>query len=326
MIEKKVNVEEIDLDSSEFDRYLISFKPDIAPMINSIRKIGVINAVILVDEEPLRIVSGLKRTLACKELGIGAVNAKIFKRGERTCEELLRIAIYDNLAARRLRELEKGIALLKLHDMCRIEAKSLIKEFAEDFEIPPVWDKFLEYMSVARLGEPVKEALAKGILEFQACVELAKLESDDRDMLFKKLLSRVRMNLNESVGFISEISELPLMLNKRMREICELEDIRRIIGDRKLNDRGRGTAVREFIRRLRYPELSSREEAFKKEVKKISPGEAVRIQHPRYFEGDSLSIYVKAEDPEKLLRLLETLRRNLDVKAVEKLFGIIQES
>jgi len=326
MTEKKVKMEEIDLDSSEFDRYLVSFKPDIAPMVNSIGRIGLINPVILVDEEPLRIVSGLKRVRACRQLDVSAIDAKIFRKGEKSFEELLRIAIYENLSARKLLELEKGIALLKLHNTCRLEAKALIEEFAESFEIPPVWDKFLEYMSVAQLEERVKEALAKGRLEFQACIGLAKLKKEERDALFDRILSKVRMNLNESVGFISEMSELPLTLNKSMLEMCELEDIRRIIGDRKLNERGKGTAVRELVRKLRYPELSSREDAFKKEVKKISPGSSIRIQHPPYFEGDFLSIYIKSEKPEKLLSQFEMLRRNLDLKIVKKLFKIIQES
>jgi hypothetical protein len=324
MIERNVKLNEIDLDSEEFDRYLISFKPDVSLMVRSLREVGVMSPVILVREEELRIVSGLKRALASREIGTETVPAHIYEKDEKTHQELLRIAIYENLGTRRLCRLEKAVALHKLHRACGIDVKALIEEFADAFEIPPTPEKFLEYIGVAELEDPVREALARGDLEFQACVQLSKLKRSECNALFGKVLSAVTMNLNESVQFIDDMRDLALILHKEIGELCKRQDIERILEDATLNRRGKGSAVRELVRKLRFPELTRHEEAFKKEVAALSLGAGIRIQHPPFFEGDYVSIQVKSESADRLLSQLGDLTRTIDTQTADRLLRIIQ--
>ena len=324
MIEKTVPLKDINLHSKDFDRYLISFKPDTSRMTTSIRILGIVHPVILVETDGLKIISGLKRILAAAELGIKDIPARIYAEEEKSDEKFIKIAIYDNLAARELTYLEKALALSKLHKLCNVPPEELMEEFAGPFDIPPIWEKFLDYIGVAGLELPIRKALADGGLEFQACVELARLDSSDRQVLFDMILSRAKMNLNESIAFINDIRELCLILGKNLSEICSLPAIDRILSDEKINLRGKGTAIRDCIHKLRYRELSAREEAFAKVLKNMALAEGIRIGYPRFFEGDLLSIDIKARKIEELAGQLESLSDARNLKSIEYLLNVIQ--
>jgi len=326
MIETSVRITDIDLASDDFDRYLISCAPDTSLMKLSIQKTGILQPVILASDKPFRIVAGLKRILAARDLGMQAVPAKIYNAAETGEAALLRIAVYDNLAARELSRIEKAAALFKLHVRCGEPLTALMDEFAGAFGIAPVRDKFLDYINVACLEAPIRGALARGSLEFQACVKLTLLKPDERMTLFEKIFSRVSMNLNESVAFIVEIGDLAKIRESSIAALCESPDVREILVYRKRNPRGKGAALAEHIHLLRYPELAARERSFSNAVKEGAFAEGVRVSYARHFEGDAVTVTMSFANAAAFARQCETLAANRDTGRIEELLRIVQET
>ena len=114
-------ISKIDFDD---DTYLLGSRIDSPLLLNSIKEIGLINPPILRDKNHVyQIISGYKRLKACKELGIEEVFSRVYKSGEISNEECLKIIFYEN--QERLGNMEKAELLLKFKRLCGLEQNEL---------------------------------------------------------------------------------------------------------------------------------------------------------------------------------------------------------
>ena len=79
------------------------------------------------------------------------------------------------------------------------------------------------------------------------------------------------------------------------------------------------------LRRLRYPRLAAREQAFAAAVKALDLGRRVAIAPPADFEGGTVTITIQASTPAELAAALEGLERCRCDGDLAWLFALVDE-
>ena len=124
-------------------RFRISYPSADEMLLSSIRKVGIIQPVVLLEGPPFSIVTGFRRVEAAKKLGLKEVPAVTVKLSEK---EGLLFAIHDNLH-RGLNIIEKAHALEKMVSMGFSESE--IYEVMALFSLGP-HEKVLAHLTFHR--------------------------------------------------------------------------------------------------------------------------------------------------------------------------------
>ncbi len=101
----RVLLGEIDLSSENYDRYLFNYGRDSNAIIDSIKKVGLINSVILKKTciliRHILLYVVINVSWACQKLGWESIEAKVIDG--LSDEETLLLALHDNLSSRGMR-------------------------------------------------------------------------------------------------------------------------------------------------------------------------------------------------------------------------------
>jgi len=324
---KTVNVllNHIDLSSKNHDRYLIRYGRDSDVVEDSIRKVGMINPVILKRnsdaDEAYSVVCGYQRILACKKLGEESFEAKVVDG--LNDEEILLLVLHDNLFSRGFNEIEKGIVLKKFLDM-GYSYERLIAEIAPLLEIPPNKNIIDKYLSVLSLDSEIKESVARSELELDRAFLLITLDESEREVVYRFLFKESTTSTNEVKEAIRNLLDLKLIKKIEMDGLLSSSDIRHIISDSKSNKRQKGEKICNLIKSMRYPSIRMKEVEFNKSCRELKLDNDVRVNHSRYFEGDEIRITLKASNEEKLGNNLERLLLNIRNGMFKKLLSLIK--
>ncbi len=317
----EVALDNIDLSSGNYDRYLFCYERDSDFVMESIRKVGLINPVILKKnldaDEKYSVICGYQRIMACQELEWDRIEAKVINSLNE--EETLLLALHDNLFSRGFNEIEKAIALKKFLDIGYAYDR-LMAEIAPLLEIPPNKKIIDKYLSILRLDSEIKQSVARSELELERAFLLVTLDDDERDVVYRFLFQESITNINEAKETIRNLLDLKLIKQLEMAELLSSGEISQIISDSKSNKRQKGEKICSLIKSMRYPSISAKEDEFDKSCRAMRLDNDVRINHSKYFEGDGIRITLKASNEEKLGNNLERLLSNIRNGAFKKIF------
>ncbi|MBC8549994.1 MAG: ParB N-terminal domain-containing protein [Candidatus Brocadiales bacterium] len=322
---KPVALVNIDLSSENYDRYLFCYGRDSDLVKESIRKVGLINPVILKKnrdtDEAYSVICGYQRIMACQKLGQVSFEAKVIDWLKD--EEILLLVLHDNLSSRGFNEIEKGIVLEKFLDI-GYSYDRVFAEIAPLLEIPPNKNIIDKYLSVLRLDDQIKQSVASSELELERAFLLIALNDADRDVVYRLLFIETITNTNEVKEAIRNLLDLKLIKKREMGEFLSSDEISHAISDTKSNKRQKGEKICRLIKSMRYPSISMKEEEFNKTCRAMRLDNDVRINHSRYFEGDEIRITLKASNEETLGNNLERLLLNIRNGTFKKLFSMFK--
>ncbi len=315
----------IDLSSEDYDKYLFRYGRDSGTVKDSIKKVGLINPVILKKsvevDESYSVICGYQRIMACQELGQVSFEARVVDGIND--EEILLLVLHDNLSSIGFNEIEKGIALKKFLDI-GYSYDRLIAEIAPLLEIPPNKKIIDKYLSVLMLDSKIKESVARGELEPEKAFLLIALDDAERDAVYRFLFRESNTNTNEAKEAIRNLLDLKLIKKLEIEELLSSNEISHIISDSKSNKRQKGEKICRLIKSMRYPSISMKEAEFDKSCRELKLDNDVRINHSRYFEGDEIRITLKASNEEKLENNLDKLLLNIRNGTFKKLFSLFK--
>ena len=206
----QVALGDIDLFSEDHDRYLFRYGRDSDLVMESIRKVGLINPVILMNrpdsDVAYSVICGYQRILACKKLGQVRYDAKVIDG--LNDEEVLLLVLHDNLSSIGFNEIEKGIVLKKFLAI-GYSYDRLIAEIAPLLEIPPNKNIIDKYLSVLGLDCEIKQSVARSELEFERAFLLISLDDSNSSIsnCFISLRSR-RFLIVSFASFVLVIDSL----------------------------------------------------------------------------------------------------------------------
>jgi ParB/RepB/Spo0J family partition protein len=318
---EQVLLNNIDMTSENYERYLFRYGRDSDVVKESIIKVGLINSVILkkrLDADgAYTVVSGYQRIRACQKLGWERIEAKVIDG--LNDEEILLLVLHDNLSSRGFNEIEKAIVLKKFLDIGYAYDR-LMAEIAPLLEIPPNKNIIDKYISILRLDNEIKQSVASSELELEKAFLLVTLDDVERDVVYRFLFKESITNINEAKETIRNLLDLKLIKRLEIAELLSSSEISHILSDSKSNKRQKGEKICRLIKSMRNPSISTKEDEFDKSCRAMRLDNDVRINHSRFFEGDEIRITLKASNEEKLGNNLERLLSNIRNGAFKKIF------
>jgi ParB-like chromosome segregation protein Spo0J len=286
--------------------------------LNSIREVGLINLPILKEKDGgYLIISGYKRLLACKELGIEEVLSKVYNPQEITNKGCLKIVFYEN--EERFGDMEKAELLMKFKTLCKLEESELRQDVLSLLGIPQSQKNCEKYFRLAGLEREIKEAFYSQKITLEQAVILSEMPSPSRMEMLERVFLRYKMNTNESREVVKEIQEACMRDKKGIREVIDEIEIKISQGDIKTD------SFRRELKLMRYPMLNGVEEEFKGCLKDLNLPKDVTIHHTPFFEGNHVEIRVKIESAKRFSEILSYFESVRKMALIDKLLGIVKE-
>ncbi len=304
--------------------FSFSFEPDIDELSKSINECGLVRPPLLRKKgAALEVVCGFRRVLACKSLGLSEIEALVCESDELSREKCLWISLIDNDPPGRLSPVECAIALTKFSE-AGYGANRLAGEIAPMLGLPPSRRYVEDYTEMLSLEREVLRAVHDGSFGVEQALCLRRLEKDARLPVFG-ILRSCKANLNETRELVSLIPDVAAIRGVSVSALVESE-LAAIAGDESTPPRKRLERLRTSLRCARYPRLTETESAFEREVDAMRLGERCRINPPKHFEGDEITITVRAESADSVEKVLASLSSPETRDGLRKLFAIIRGS
>ncbi len=322
---KQILLSDIDLSSQRYDRFLFSYARDLSVTMDSIKKVGLINPVILNinhgRNEAYTIVCGYQRIKAIKKSGEERIKANVVEG--LSDEELSLLSLHDNMFSRGFNEIEKAIVIKRFQEI-GYSYDRLISEINPLLGIPPNKKIIDKYLSLLKLDRGIKSAVARNELEIEKAFLLIMLDNAERDFACRILFKESSTNINEAKETIRNLLDLRQIRQKSISELLTAGEISNILSDGKTNKRQKGETIYKLIKSMRYPTISKKEDEFTKSCKGLGLDNNVRITHSRFFEGDDIQITIKASDEEKLRSSMEKFLANIKNGAFKRIFSVFR--
>lgn len=156
------------------------------------------------------------------------------------------------------------------------------------------------------------------LARWQAWTEL------DQAALFE-FVYELQLGENHLKDFLDWCEECALRDGGTIAELLVRAEIRQPL-TAKLGRNDKLKAVKEALRKIRYPRLSRLEEELRAAVKALDLGGRVRISLPPSLEGDEMTVELKARNVQELCESLERLRQRVDEGAIQRLFELLDQA
>ena len=271
--------------------YCMSFGFDLAPLVRSIRNIGMINSPIITDNGngKMTIVTGYRRIQALKSLGHSMAGCRVLPAQKLSSLQCLRLNLYDNLSTRKLNPVEKGMLLNRLAPL--VKPQEILDRYMPLLDLPSHEATLSLFMRIEEeLDKKTKEYLALGRISLQVAKMLLDLDIGARTSAFS-MISNIRLNINQQKQLLEYITDISHANNKSISNVLEETPIKSLCSDTSLNNPQKAKALFKVLRAKRFPSLSKAEETFKEMVSRLNLPKSIRIDPPPFFEAP----YYKAE-------------------------------
>ncbi len=319
MIFKQIPLEEIDL---EDETYRISEELDSAPVLDSLREIGQLNPVLLLDRGRRKvIVCGFRRIRAMKRLGKPQVMARILSEGSCNPAQSFALALWDNLSLRQLDTLEKARVLAKLRDIGGVSADMLIKKYLPLLGLIPHESVLHAYISLNGAQPGLRRCLIEGRLTPSSMEILAEMPCEVQDNI-AALMSSIRLSASLQKKVLALLGDISAVTDARMDAPLNNSKVLALLDDPRLSPFQKGEKLYEILYRLRNPRLSEALERFLAQKKRIGLPGSIRITPHPFFETTDLRVEFDASDVEHFRELAAALYKAAQLPELEGLFQI----
>ena len=317
-----IRVGDIALDGPAAGRFSFSFEPDIDELAESIKDVGLVRPPILRrNGDGLEAVCGFRRMLACRRLGWDEIDALVCDAADVSDERCLRLSLIDNDSPGRLSIVERAIALKKFPEQ-GYDLERLAGEIAPKLGLPSSRRYIENCLALMSMDLEILREVHSGTLGTDQAFCLLGLDLDERLPVFHVLLA-CRANLNETRELVSLIPDVAAIKGLSTAEYAR-SMLTPIADDDSLSPRKRMERLRELLKRERHPRLTDAESTFDATVKELDLGEGCRINAPKHFEGDDISIAIKARNIEQVEEVLDKLSSARGKRGLGRLFRIIK--
>jgi ParB-like chromosome segregation protein Spo0J len=294
--------------------YCMSFGFDIRPLAQSIDRVGLVNCPLVIENKnaELTVIVGYRRIHALKTLGWDRIPCGILSESEVSPLECLLLNLYDNLATRKLNEVEKGMVLNRLYS--QVPGKKMLEVYMPLLELPSHESTLLFFIKLEQdLDTEIKEYLVQKKISLQTAKMLLSMEPDERSHVFN-YMSNIKFNINQQKQFIDNLIDLSEIENKPSHKLLNEPSLRGILVNKQLNNPQKAKAILKFLRGRRFPSLVKAEKAFKKKVSSLDLPKSVSIYAPPYFEEPHYRLEVLFRQGKELRETINrlTLTEDLD--------------
>jgi hypothetical protein len=297
-----VNPNDVDLDDLT---YLIPHFSDISALMQSIERVGLINAPV-VQSSPggvLIPVIGRRRVQCLRELGRSEFPAKVLPEDMPVAEGFA-LAFWDNAAHRNFDPATRAYIVKRLLEL--ISRETVASDFLPTLGVAPKGPRLELLRRIGSMEQSVLKALADARINEKTAALLCDLDSRDR-MRLLELVESLRLNTNKVYEVISWLVDLSLINEKSIDELLAREEVTcTLTDDSPLPERAE--RFRSLLRSWKFPELTLREQEFHRWAREIAqPGIVVR--HAPVFENPECIIEVRVHSLKAAESVIDALNR-----------------
>ena len=297
---KTIPLNDIDIDDR---RFCISYPLEDEILTESIRKVGIVQPVLLLDASPLIVITGFKRIASAKKLGLTEVPAVIKRIG---ADEAILLSIHDNLG-RGLNAVEKACALEKM-----VHAgfpRQGIFETMTLLSLKPHEKVLNNFVAIADAGEPLISFLVRHGVSMKNIEYLLGFDVQER---------------NDIISLVT-----PLHLTESLlREILEMFVLTKIkkgaINFRGLRAAGDGRALKARLKKRNYPILSSMEKDLFTVKQRCALPPNIDIKVDPFFEKEYIDILLKIKSEDDVRASIEKLKEILEDGYIRSILELTQ--
>jgi ParB/RepB/Spo0J family partition protein len=320
---QKISLARIDLSDQTFS---VNFMPDMERLRSSIRKVGLIQPVLLREtSDRYQIISGFRRISIFEEMGHTEIDSRLF--GEKELDEwgLFTVALHENLTARGLNTVEKAIALEKLVHRFRIDPSVLITDFLPLLGLESNEKILNTFLSLAKMEEEVKSYVLKEEVSRSNIRRLAALSVEDRNAALP-LLSSLKLGENRLREILVLLEEITERDHCGVKEIAEHPEVQAILSHPEFTSTQETEKVKKILLNLRYPRMNRLEEEFEKKRKELKLPSLISLNHPPFFEGKGLRIGFQFQSIEEYQSVLSCLTALLGRRGFHEMIRGVEQA
>ena len=304
MKKKNLSLKEIFL---EDERFRVSYYFSLEKLILSIQNVGLLNPpLVSFRDKHFILVSGWKRVLACIKLSLSSLPVFVIEEEDEL--KIFLAAFYENLATREFSLLEKSEILSRLKRFGEDE-KKIVMNYLPLLDIPSTLSHLESYLAFSKIESGVKSIIHQKNMPFSSVKILAGFTAQERKSLLPLLLSSGQNRMKEILEDLKEISRRN---DTAPKKILSTKDILDIMESEKLSPLQKADKIRLFLKRKRYPALSSRKESFDSLLKKLRLPKTVAVKPSPFFEDENFSVNFSFGNSEELktslLKLQDSFR------------------
>jgi ParB-like chromosome segregation protein Spo0J len=317
MILKDIETGGIDAECEDFR---VSEDLESAGLSDSLRAVGQLNPVILLERLPRPvIVCGFRRFAALRRMGARAVSARILGAADCRVKHPLELALHDNLAHRRLLPLEQARAAVKLRDLCGFSRERLIREYLPLIGLPPRENALESCFAIHAARPELRRLFAADALTLASMERLAKLSENEQDR-FAALMPAARLSASLQKKTLDLLDDLAGMNRAPFTAPLDIPEIREFLRDEKFSSFQKGEKLHGALYRMRNPGVTRAESDFAARRKRLRLPGAIRVLPPPYFETAELRVEFEAASPEKFRELAAACHRVAGSPELDELF------
>jgi hypothetical protein len=317
---KTIPLEEVDIRNETFR---ISEELDSAPVLDSIREIGQLNPVLLLDQQPLKIiVCGFRRIRALKKLGKSQVLIRILSKNGFKALQGFDLSLWDNLAHRRLSSLEKARFLSKLQNICGLPKDTVAKTYLPLLELPPHESVLDAHLKLNGIHPALRRCLLEERLTHSSAESLSGMPYSMQQRV-ALLMDKIRLSASLQRKVLAILEELSAMSGAEMDAPLENAEVLSVLSDSRLSPFQKGEKLHEILYRIRNPRLSEAVERFKFSKKQLDLPGSIRIQSHPFFETADLHVEFEASNAKRFRELAAALEKASQSPELDKLFRVV---
>ena len=259
--------------------------------------------VLLADDSGYGVVCGFRRIAACKSLGLSRISARLLSpdTDKLTCVQL---AIAENSLQRPLNLIETSRALVLLSGV--YPDPDDLRQAAGVLGLPDNFSAIHKLRQLSGLAPEIQEGVLSNVLSMAMALELGKMEKSSGIGL-STLFGYLKLGLNKQREILTMIQEIAFREHLPVKDILNAPELQQIMVHEKWDRSQKTVHLRQYLRRRRYPSITSVESDFEARVQSLDLESGMALIPPRDFEGTTFSFHLNFNNLGELQHRLSRL-------------------
>ncbi len=297
------------------ERFRISYYFSTERLMNSLREVGLINPpLVAVRRGRFILVTGWKRVLACLQLSFASIPVRVSEEKDDLRNFLM--AVHENLAARDFSSVEKAEIIRRLKTF-GVKKSQVIRDYLPLLDIPAASSFYEKYLALAELESDLKKAIHEKNIPFSVLQIFLELEPGARGLVMPILAP---LGQNKQKEILEDLQEISPRENIAVEDILKSREILHIQSSVELSPLQKADRIRAWLRKRRYPSLSSWEESFDLTLRKMRWPKKIALKHSPFFEDEDISVAFSFKNKKEFEESVSKLKQLASAKEFNDLF------
>jgi len=148
--------------------------------------------------------------------------------------------------------------------------------------------------------------------------------SEEDQAALLPIARELQLNENQLRDFLDWLEEIVARDGVTIRGVLGRPELQHPL-ETKLSRNDKLKAVKDALRKLRYPRLSQLEDDLRAAIKALDLGNRVRVSFPAALEGNEITIEIKARTSEEVRDTVLQLQQKLEDGSLQRVFDLLDE-